>query len=432
MDDGYRHSLPLEVVDNEIYELKGAELEKNEKCLVLIPSINCRSRAVMEAEDSTFADNYSEGYPDKRYYPGNDIVDEVEKLAIKRAKMLFGANYANVQPLSGSNANLAVLFALLKPGDTFMGMGLRQGGHLTHGHDVNVSGIIFKCVPYGVDENGYIDYDDVESIAEACNPRLIISGATSYSRIIDFERFGEIARNVDAYHMADMSHIAGLVAGGVHDSPVPHSDYVTSTTHKTLRGPKGAFILSNDEELAKRIDNIIFPGMQGGPLEHIIAAKAVAFMEALQPEFKVYAERVVENAQYLAEYLKSHGFDIVTNGTDNHLMLLDLTKKSYGGKEAEKRLERAGIFANRNAIPSVKESPYNPSGLRAGTPVATTRGMREKEMEEIAECIHDVLDTEGEDIVLKTRDGVEELCSKFPLYPHLREGYKEVQEPMSL
>jgi glycine hydroxymethyltransferase len=391
----------------------------------LIASENIVSRAVLEAQGSILTNKYAEGYPGKRYYGGCEFVDVIESLAIERAKKLFGAGFANVQPNSGSQMNQAVFLALLQPGDTFMGLDLAAGGHLTHGSPVNMSGKWFKPVSYGVRPDDHrIDMDEVAGVARLHKPKLIIAGATAYSRVIDFARFRQIADEVGALLMVDMAHIAGLVAGGAHPSPVPHAHVVTSTTHKSLRGPRGGLILSNDEEIAKKINSAIFPGLQGGPLMHVIAAKAVAFREALQPEFRSYARNVVENARALAETLKSSGLDIVSGGTDNHLMLVDLRPKKANGKFTEKALDRASITCNKNAIPYDPEKPFVTSGIRLGTPAGTTRGFGVAEFREIGKLITEVVDgisgrnsDEGNAAVeTAVARKVEALCARFPIY----------------
>lgn len=405
----------LSAYDNEVYSACESELERQQRNIELIASENIVSKAVLLAAGSVLTNKYAEGYPSKRYYGGCQCVDVVEEIARNRAKELFKAEHVNVQPHSGANANLAVFFALLNPGDTVMGMNLQQGGHLSHGSPVNISGKYFNVVPYGVDEStARIDYDEMERIALECKPKLIVAGASAYSRVIDFPRCREIADKVGAYLMVDMAHIAGLVAAGVHPSPVPYADIVTTTTHKTLRGPRGGMILCK-EQFAKQIDKAVFPGTQGGPLMHIIAAKAVALGEALTEEFKNYQKQVVKNAAVLADELMKHGIDIVSGGTDNHLMLLDLRNKGITGKELEHRLDEVRITANKNTIPNDPQSPFVTSGLRIGTPAVTTRGFKEPEMELIAGWISDVInDFDGnKDRVLSE---VQSLCERFPLY----------------
>lgn len=405
----------LSAYDNEVYSACESELERQQCNIELIASENIVSKAVLLAAGSVLTNKYAEGYPSKRYYGGCQCVDVVEEIARNRAKELFKAEHVNVQPHSGANANLAVFFALLNPGDTVMGMNLQQGGHLSHGSPVNISGKYFNVVPYGVDEaTARIDYDEMERIALECKPKLIVAGASAYSRVIDFPRCREIADKVGAYLMVDMAHIAGLVAAGVHPSPVPYADIVTTTTHKTLRGPRGGMILCK-EQFAKQIDKAVFPGTQGGPLMHIIAAKAVALGEALTEEFKNYQKQVVKNAAVLADELMKHGIDIVSGGTDNHLMLLDLRNKGITGKELEHRLDEVRITANKNTIPNDPQSPFVTSGLRIGTPAVTTRGFKEPEMELIAGWISDIInDFDGnKDRVLSE---VQSLCERFPLY----------------
>lgn len=391
------------------------ELQRQRHNIELIASENIVSKAVLLAAGGVLTNKYAEGYPNKRYYGGCQFVDEVEEIARNRAKTLFGAEHANVQPHSGANANLSVFFALLKPGDTVMGMNLQQGGHLSHGSPVNISGKYFNIVPYGVDPiTETIDYDEMERIAKECKPKLMVVGASAYSRIIDFKRCREIADEVGAYLMVDMAHIAGLVAAGVHPSPVPYADVVTTTTHKTLRGPRGGMILCR-EELAKDIDKAIFPGTQGGPLMHIIAAKAVALGEAMTDEFKAYGKQIVSNAAVLCEGLKSRGVDIVSGGTDNHLMVLKLTGNNITGKELESRLDEVHITANKNTIPNDPASPFITSGLRIGTPAVTTRGFKETEMKTVANLIADIIeDFEGNRN--KVYESVQQLCETYPIY----------------
>jgi glycine hydroxymethyltransferase len=406
----------VRIVDSQIAELIQAETRRQHEKIELIASENFVSKAVMAAMGSPLTNKYAEGYPGKRYYGGCEFVDEVEQLAIERAKALFQAGYANVQPHSGSQANFAVYHAFLKPGDTVLGMSLACGGHLTHGSPVNVSGAQYRIVSYGVkEETGCIDYDAVRELALKEKPKLIIAGASAYSRVIDFKRFREIADEVNAMLMVDMAHIAGLVAAGLHPNPVPHAHVVTTTTHKTLRGPRGGMILCNDEEIAKKIDKAIFPGIQGGPLCHVVAAKAVSFFEALQPAFIHYQEQVVQNAKALAEGLQKRGFTIVSGGTDNHLMLVDLRSKGITGKRAENRLDQVGITCNKNAIPFDPEKPFVTSGIRLGTPAVTTRGMKEEDMDRIAQIIDwTVSDFEGRKE--EARRAVQLLSEKYPLY----------------
>lgn len=404
--------------DSEVFAAIENELNRQRNKLELIASENIVSRAVMEAQGSVLTNKYAEGYPGKRYYGGCEFVDVVEQLAIDRAKKLFGAEYANVQPHSGAQANMAVFFALLTPGDTVLGMNLTDGGHLTHGSPVNMSGKYFKIVPYGVSkETETIDYDELEKIAVENKPKLIVAGASAYSRTLDFPRFSEIAKKVGAYLMVDMAHIAGLVAAGLHPNPMPYADVVTTTTHKTLRGPRGGMILCKDAEFGKQFNKAIFPGIQGGPLMHVIAAKAVALGEALQPEFKTYAEQIIKNAKVLADKLTADGFRIVSGGTDNHLMLVDLTSKNITGKVAQNVLDEVNITANKNTIPFEPLSPFVTSGLRLGSPALTTRGFKEDDMAEVADIIALVLnDTENEDKKSEARRRVAALCEKYPLY----------------
>lgn len=401
--------------DPELGRMIEAEYKRQARNIELIASENIVSEAVMAAMGSVLTNKYAEGYPGKRYYGGCECVDEVENLAIRRVCQLFGAKYANVQPHSGAQANMAVYQALCQPGDTVLGMSLDNGGHLTHGSPVNQSGLLYNIVPYGVDENGLIDYDALRALAKKEQPKMIIAGASAYPRAIDFEKFAEIAHEVGAYLFVDMAHIAGLVAAGLHQSPVPYADVVTTTTHKTLRGPRGGVILTNDEELAKKFNKAIFPGTQGGPLEHVIAAKAVCFGEALKPEFKAYQQRVVTNARVLADALQKQGFDLVGGGTDNHLMLIDLRKTGVTGKELQRRLDEVYITANKNAIPNDPESPFITSGMRIGTPAVTTRGFGAPEMLRIAEFIWQAatdFDNKANDI----RRNVRDICANFPIY----------------
>lgn len=400
--------------DPEIADAIKAEMERQNSHIELIASENWVSKAVMAAMGSPLTNKYAEGYPGKRYYGGCQCVDVAENLARERAKELFGCEYANVQPHSGAQANMAVFFAMLEPGDTFMGMNLDHGGHLTHGSPVNMSGKYFNVVPYGVNDEGVIDYDNVLKIAKECRPKLIVAGASAYARTIDFKRFREIADEVGAYLMVDMAHIAGLVAAGLHPSPIPYAHVTTTTTHKTLRGPRGGMILSSNEINEKfNFNKAVFPGIQGGPLMHVIAAKAVCFKEALQPEFKEYQAQVVKNAKALCEGLKKRGVKIVSGDTDNHLMLVDLTEKNVSGKELEKRLDDAHITCNKNTIPNDPRSPFVTSGVRLGTPAVTTRGMKEDDMDKIAEIIAMVID--GEENVEAARKMAAELTAKYPL-----------------
>ena len=402
-------------VDEEIYNLVGKELEREQEGIELIASENFASKAVMEAMGSYLTNKYAEGYPAKRYYGGCQVVDEVEELARERAKKLFGAEHANVQPHSGSQANMAVYFTILQPGDTVLGMDLSHGGHLTHGSAVNFSGRLYNFVSYGVNkETEMIDYEQIRRLALEYKPKLIVAGASAYSRIIDFKKLKDICDEVGAYFMVDMAHIAGLVATGAHPSPVPYADFVTSTTHKTLRGPRGGLILCK-EKYAKALDKNIFPGIQGGPLMHTIAAKAVCFKEALQPEFKEYIDRVVKNCKVLAEELVKYDFKLVSNGSDNHLILIDLNNKDITGKDAEKLLDSIGITVNKNTVPNETKSPFVTSGIRIGTAAVTTRGFDEEDMKEVAALINDAIENKDENLSsLKNR--VKALCSKHPLY----------------
>lgn len=402
--------------DSEIADAISLEIGRQNDHIELIASENFVSKAVMAAMGSQLTNKYAEGYPGRRYYGGCEFVDEVEKLAIERAKELFGCTYVNVQPHSGAQANMAVYFALVKPGDTVLGMNLDHGGHLTHGSPVNISGSYYNIVPYGVDNSGYIDYDQLRNIALECKPKMIIAGASAYARKIDFKRFREIADEVGAFLMVDMAHIAGLVAGGYHESPIPYAHVTTTTTHKTLRGPRGGMILSSEEFAKKnKLNKAVFPGIQGGPLMHVIAAKAVCFKEALKPEFKDYAKRVVENAQALANGLIKRGFNIVSGGTDNHLMLVDLQNMGVSGKDAEKLLEKANITCNKNTVPNDPTKPSITSGIRLGTAAVTTRGFNTEDMDLVAEAIY---------LLIKDADGnmdkaikmVKSLTDKYPLY----------------
>ena len=408
----------LKTVDPEIQKAIDQELSRQREKLEMIASENIVSTAVMQAQGSILTNKYAEGYPGKRYYGGCEYVDIVEQLAIDRAKKLFGAKYANVQPHSGAQANTAVYFALLQPGDTILGMNLTDGGHLTHGSPVNISGKYFKIIPYGVDkETERIDYDELERLAKEHQPKLIVGGASAYSRVIDFERMAQIAKSVGAYLMIDMAHIAGLVAAGLHPSPVPYADVVTTTTHKTLRGPRGGLILCRDAEFGKQFNKAIFPGIQGGPLMHVVAAKAVAFKEALSDEFKVYQQQVLDNAKALADELVKKGFRIVSGGTDNHLMLVDLRSKNITGKEAQFLLDEIGITANRNTIPFEPLSPFVTSGIRLGTPALTTRGLKEEDTREVADIIADVIENREDSAVIEAAKAkVQAICKKFPLY----------------
>ena len=407
----------LAKVDPEIAKMIGEENSRQQNKLELIASENFTSEAVMEAQGSVLTNKYAEGYPGKRYYGGCECVDVVEQLAIDRAKELFGAGYANVQPHSGAQANMAVFFACLNLGDTVLGMDLSHGGHLTHGSPVNMSGKYFKIVPYGVSaETEKIDYDELEKIAKASNPKMIIAGASAYPRIIDFERMGSIAKKVDALLMVDMAHIAGLVAAGLHPSPMEYADIVTTTTHKTLRGPRGGIILASEENGAKfNFNKAVFPGIQGGPLMHVIAAKAVAFKEALTPEFKVYQQQVINNAQALAKKLSDEGFRLISGGTDNHLMLVDVRGQNLTGKQAENLLDEVGVTVNKNTIPFDPASPFVTSGIRIGTPALSSRGMKEEDMNVIGEIIAMTLkNPESEDVKAQAKNLVETLCKKYP------------------
>lgn len=411
----------LAVTDPELNGFIHEELERQRNKIELIASENFVSPAVMEAMGTILTNKYAEGYPGHRYYGGCEYVDKVETLAIERAKKLFGANYANVQPHCGASTNLAVYFAFLKPGDTIMGMNLSQGGHLSHGSPVNISGKYFNVVPYGVNpETETIDYAELEKLAQEHHPKMIVAGASAYPRVIDFKRMAEIAHGVGALLLVDMAHIAGLVAAGLHPNPVPYADVVTTTTHKTLRGPRGGLILCNNEEYAKAINKAIFPGIQGGPLMHIVAAKAVAFGEALQPEFKTYQENIIKNAKAFAEALVKEGFRLVSGGTDNHLVLVDVRGQGLTGKDAEHLLDEIGITCNKNTIPFDPASPFVTSGIRLGTPAVTTRGFNEDDMREVAAIIG---------LVLKNKDNAEKqkeaaarvaaLCAKYPMYPNI-------------
>ncbi len=410
----------LDHIDPEISAIIRKELERQRDTLVLVAAENFTSPAVMEAQGCVMTNKYAEGYPGRRYYRGCTFMDEAENLARDRCKELFGAEHVNVQPHSGSQANMAAYFALLKPGDTIMGMNLDHGGHLSHGSPVNFSGKLYRVVPYGVSKKTeMLDYNEVLDIAKECMPKMIVCGASAYPRIIDFKALREIADDVGAFLMADIAHIAGLVAAGVHPSPIPYADIVTTTTHKTLRGPRGGVIMCK-EEFAQAIDRAVFPGIQGGPLMHTIAAKAVAFKEAMTPEFKSYQEQIVRNAAALATRLIENGFELVSGGTDNHLMLVKLLKEGITGKEADEALESAGIALNKNMIPFDPRTPFVTSGIRIGTPAVTTRGMKENEMVEIADLITMVLrDIKNPATIREVRARVKELCDRFPLYPEL-------------
>lgn len=409
----------LQQTDNEVFAAIQKETNRLEQNLELIASENVVSEAVLEAQGCVMTNKYAEGYPGKRYYGGCEFVDQVESLAIARARELFGADHANVQPHSGSQANMTVYLSVLKPGECYLGMNLAHGGHLSMGSPVNFSGILYRVIPYGVSEKTEtIDYDEVVKLAREHRPKLIIAGASAYPRIIDFAKFRQIADEVGALLMVDMAHIAGLVAAGVHPSPVPHADFVTTTTHKTLRGPRGGMVLCRAAH-ARMVDSKVFPGMQGGPLMHVIAAKAVALKEALNPAFKIYQEQIVKNAQALAKALISKGYRLTSGGTDNHLMLVDLRQSELTGKVAQETLDRARITVNRNAVPFDTRSPFITSGIRIGTPAVTSRGMKEKEMGVVGELIAKALDHVGDENVLSgVANEVAALCKKFPVYPH--------------
>ena len=405
----------IESVDAEVASVIRAEVDRQNSHIELIASENWVSKAVMAAMGSPLTNKYAEGYPGKRYYGGCECVDEVETLAIERAKKLFGCEYANVQPHSGAQANMAVFFALVKPGDTVLGMNLAEGGHLTHGSEANMSGTYFHAVGYGVNENGFIDYDEVLDLARKCRPKLIVAGASAYPRIIDFKRFREIADEVGAYLMVDMAHIAGLVAAGLHPSPIPWAHVVTTTTHKTLRGPRGGMILSSREMAEKlKLNKAVFPGTQGGPLMHVIAAKAVCYKEALEPSFKVYAQGIVDNAKALSEGLKARGVKLISGGTDNHLMLIDLRDSELSGKDLEKLLDEAHITANKNTVPGEPRSAFVTSGVRLGTAAATSRGLGTEDMDKLAEAIALVM--KGRDHIPAARAIVAELTERYPLH----------------
>lgn len=404
----------IQSTDPDLYDAIQLEMKRQEDHIELIASENFTSKAVMEACGSQLTNKYAEGYPNKRYYGGCEYVDLAETLAIERMKKLYGADHANVQPHSGSQANMGVYFAVLKPGDKVMGMDLSNGGHLTHGAPVNFSGQLYNFISYSINSEGYIDYDQVEKLALEEKPKMIVAGASAYPRAIDFKRFKEIADKVDAYFMVDMAHIAGLVAAGLHQSPVPYADFVTTTTHKTLRGPRGGAILCK-EKYAKAINKVMFPGIQGGPLMHTIAGKAVCFLEALQPDFVEYQKQVIKNAKALAKAFVDRGFDLVSGGTDNHLMLLDLRNKGVTGKEAENLLDEIHITTNKNTVPDETESPFVTSGIRIGTPAVTTRGFKEEDMEEIAAIIECAI-VNRKDGCKEAKQRVKALCDKYPLY----------------
>jgi len=406
----------LKKTDPEVYEAIQGEKDREHEKILLIASENYVSRAVLEAQGSIFTNKYAEGYPSKRYYGGCEYADIVENLAVERAKKIFGAEHVNVQPHSGSQANMAVYFSVLKPGDTILGMRLNHGGHLSHGASVNFSGTLYNNVSYGVNKDGYIDYEEVKKLASEHKPRMIVVGASAYSRTLDFKAFSDIAKEFGAYLLADIAHIAGLVAAGVHPSPVPYADFVTTTNHKTLRGPRGGMIMCR-AEYAKAVDKMIFPGIQGGPLVHVIAAKAVALKEAMGEDFRLYQQQVVDNAKTLAAELIRRGFSIISGGTDNHLMLIDLNNKNITGKEADEALDKAGITVNKNAIPYDQRPPAMTSGIRLGTPCITTRGMGKAEMVEIADLISSVINnSKAPEAIAVNAKRVKSLCDRFPIY----------------
>ena len=406
----------LKKTDPEVYEAIQREKDREHEKILLIASENYVSRAVLEAQGSIFTNKYAEGYPSKRYYGGCEYADIVENLAVERAKKIFGAEHVNVQPHSGSQANMAVYFSVLKPGDTILGMRLNHGGHLSHGASVNFSGTLYNNVSYGVNKDGYIDYEEVKKLASEHKPRMIVVGASAYSRTLDFKAFSDIAKEFGAYLLADIAHIAGLVAAGVHPSPVPYADFVTTTNHKTLRGPRGGMIMCR-AEYAKAVDKMIFPGIQGGPLVHVIAAKAVALKEAMGEDFRLYQQQVVDNAKTLAAELIRRGFSIISGGTDNHLMLIDLNNKNITGKEADEALDKAGITVNKNAIPYDQRPPAITSGIRLGTPCITTRGMGKAEMVEIADLISSVINnSKAPEAIAVNAKRVKSLCDRFPIY----------------
>ena len=418
---GYNASQTIESFDSELCDAMRLETQRQEEHIELIASENYASPRVLEAQGSVLTNKYAEGYPGKRYYGGCEFVDRAEVLAIERAKALFGADYANVQPHSGSSANIAVYHALLEPGDTVLGMSLADGGHLTHGATVNFSGKIYNAVQYGIDDQGLVDYDNVMALAQEHKPKLIIAGFSAYSRVMDWSEFRKIADAVGAYLLVDMAHVAGLVAAGVYPNPVPHADVVTTTTHKTLRGPRSGLILARENEaLTKKFNSAIFPGAQGGPLMHAIAAKAVAFKEAMDPSFVDYQKQVIRNAQVMAETFNARGYNLVSGGTDNHLMLLDLRDKEYTGKDADAALGRAYITVNKNAVPNDPRSPFVTSGLRLGSPAITTRGFRDDETRQMTDWICDVLEglesDDPESVISAVREKVKALCARFPVY----------------
>jgi glycine hydroxymethyltransferase len=415
----FRETMDIASFDPELSEALEGERRRQEEHIELIASENYTSPRVLEAQGSVLTNKYAEGYPGKRYYGGCEYVDIAEQLAIDRAKKLFGADYVNVQPHSGSQANAAAYLALVKPGETILGMSLDHGGHLTHGAKVNFSGKLFNAIQYGIrPDNGEIDYDNVRQLAEQHKPRMIVAGFSAYSRFIDWSKFGEIAKSVGAYLFVDMAHVAGLIAMGLYPNPIPHADVVTTTTHKTLRGPRGGLILARaNDEITKKLNSMVFPGTQGGPLMHVIAAKAVAFLEALQPEFKEYQQQVLANARAMSARLAARGFTIVSGGTDNHLFLLSLVGRNITGKDADAALGRANITVNKNAVPNDPRPPMVTSGLRIGTPASTTRGFKEREIELVADLVADVLDAEGSDAVIeRVRPQVLDLCRRYPVY----------------
>jgi glycine hydroxymethyltransferase len=415
----FRETMDIASFDPELSEALEGERRRQEEHIELIASENYTSPRVLEAQGSVLTNKYAEGYPGKRYYGGCEYVDIAERLAIDRAKKLFGADYVNVQPHSGSQANAAAYLALVKPGETILGMSLDHGGHLTHGAKVNFSGKLFNAIQYGIrPDNGEIDYDNVRQLAEQHKPRMIVAGFSAYSRFIDWSKFGEIAKSVGAYLFVDMAHVAGLIAMGLYPNPIPHADVVTTTTHKTLRGPRGGLILARaNDEITKKLNSMVFPGTQGGPLMHVIAAKAVAFLEALQPEFKEYQQQVLANARAMSVRLAARGFTIVSGGTDNHLFLLSLVGRNITGKDADAALGRANITVNKNAVPNDPRPPMVTSGLRIGTPASTTRGFKEREIELVADLVADVLDAEGSDAVIeRVRPQVLDLCRRYPVY----------------
>ena len=414
----FSRDLTIARFDAELFEAMEKEAQRQEEHIELIASENYTSPAVMEAQGSVLTNKYAEGYPGKRYYGGCEHVDVIEQLAIDRAKELFGADYANVQPHAGSQANSAVYLALLEAGDTILGMSLAHGGHLTHGASVSSSGKLYNAVQYGITDEGFIDYDEIERLAVEHKPKMIVAGFSAYSQVLDFARFREIADKVGAYLFVDMAHVAGLVAAGIYPNPVPFADVVTTTTHKTLRGPRGGLILAKtNPELEKKLNSAVFPGSQGGPLEHVIAGKAICFKEALQPEFKAYQQQVVKNAQTMAQVFVERGFDVVSGGTENHLFLLSLIKQDITGKDADAALGRANITVNKNSVPNDPRSPFVTSGLRIGTPAVTTRGFKEAECRDLATWICDILaDIDNEQVIAEVREKVKAICAKLPVY----------------